>query len=120
MTPSVHPEVLAFCHFPDFQLPPTLTPIATFREVEGLTAIVPTSQAQALGIDYQFKSRMITLSVHSALDAVGFLAQITTALAAHNIACNAVSAYHHDHLFIPEDRLGDTMKALDSLTGSVI
>jgi uncharacterized protein len=116
MTPSVHPEIFAFCHFSDFQLPSTLTPIATFREVEGLTAVVPMGQAQALGIDYQFESRMVTLTVHSSLDAVGFLAHITTGLATQGISCNVVSAYHHDHLFFQKNRLSDALRVLDSLT----
>ena len=44
---------------------------------------------------------MITLTVHSSLEAVGFLAVITRKLAQHSISVNAVSAYHHDHLFVP-------------------
>jgi len=116
MTPLVHPEVFAFCHFSDFQLPPTLAPIATFREAEGLTAITPISQARALGVDYQFESRMVTLTVYSALDAVGFLARITTALATQGICCNVVSGYHHDHLFFPSNLLSDALQVLESLT----
>jgi hypothetical protein len=118
MKPSVHPEVFAFCCFPDGQLPPGLTPVGTFWEVEGLTAIVPLSQAQSLGIDHQFVSRMITLTVHSALDAVGFLARITAALAVQNISCNVVSAYHHDHLFVPESRLNDSLQVLEALASN--
>ena len=43
----------------------------------------------------------ITLTVNSDLDAVGFLAVISRALATANISCNVVSAVHHDHLFVP-------------------
>ncbi len=115
MTPSVHPEVFVFCCFADGQLPAGLTPVCTFHEAEGLTAIVPLHQAQALSLDSQFESRMVTLTVHSALDAVGFLARISTALAAQGIACNVVSAFHHDHLFVPRDRLDDALGALNRL-----
>lgn len=59
---------------------------------------------------------MVTLTVHSALDAVGFLARISTALAAQGIACNVVSAFHHDHLFVPRDRLEAAMQVLDRLS----
>lgn len=113
VAPVVHPEVFVYCCFPDFQLPASLTPVASFREVEGLTAIVPLSQAQALGIHSQFESRMISLTVQSALDAVGFLARITAALAAQGIPCNVVSAYYHDHLFVPMDRLEATLQVLN-------
>lgn len=118
MTPSVHPEAFVFCCFPDGQLPPALTPVATFHETEGLTAIVPLRQAQALGLVFQFESRMVTLTIQSALDAVGFLARISAALATRGIACNVVSAFHHDHLFVPTDRLDDALRALDSLSRS--
>lgn len=112
MSPSVHPEVFVFCCFADGQLPPALTPVCTFHETEGLTAIVPLREAQALGLAFQFESRMLTLTVHSALDAVGFLARISAALAAQGIAYNVVSAFHHDHLFVPRDRLDDALWAL--------
>ncbi len=115
MTPEVHPEAFTFCCFPDRQLPPGMTPVGTFHEAEGLTAIVPLRQAQALGLPHQFECRMVTLTVHSALDAVGFLARISAALAAQGIACNVVSAFRHDHLFVPKDRLEDAMQALQHL-----
>lgn len=116
MNPVLHPGTFAFCCFADSRLPPDLTPVGTFGEEEGLTAIVPLEQAQALGIDYQFESRMVTLTVHSALDAVGFLARITAALAEADIPCNVVSAYCHDHLFVPAPRLGDALKVLEDLS----
>jgi hypothetical protein len=115
MTPSVHPEVFVFCCFADGQPPAGLTPVCTFHEAEGLTAIVPLHQAKALGLAHQFESRMVTLTVHSALDAVGFMARISAALAAQGIACNVVSAFHHDHLFVPRDRLDDALNAMDDL-----
>ncbi|NCT96191.1 MAG: ACT domain-containing protein [Comamonadaceae bacterium] len=118
MTPSVHPEVFVFCCFSNGRLPEALSPVGSFLEPEGLTAIVPLRQAQALGLAFQFESRMVTLTIHSALDAVGFLARISAALAAQGIACNVVSAFHHDHLFVPRDRLDDALQALDELSRS--
>ncbi|MCM3563837.1 MAG: ACT domain-containing protein [Hydrogenophaga sp.] len=115
MTPEVHPEVFTYCSFPDHQLSPGLTPVGTFHEAEGLTAIVPLQQAKVLGLPHQFECRMVTVTVHSALDAVGFLARISAALAAVGVACNVVSAFHHDQLFVREDRLDDAMQALKRL-----
>jgi len=43
---------------------------------------------------------------------VGFLAAITTMLAAKDISVNAVSAYFHDHIFVPYERREDAMECL--------
>ncbi|HUI76634.1 MAG TPA: ACT domain-containing protein [Bryobacteraceae bacterium] len=48
-------------------------------------------------------------------DAVGLLARITAQLAEHGISVNAVSAYYHDHLFIPEDRAEEAVGLLKEL-----
>ena len=50
----------------------------------------------------------------SSLDAVGFLAVITSALAKAGIGVNPVSAYFHDHLFVAE---ADAEEALAVLQG---
>lgn len=55
---------------------------------------------------------MITLNVHSALDAIGFLAAVASLLATAEISVNAVSAYYHDHLFVPLERADDAMRLL--------
>jgi hypothetical protein len=83
--------------------------LMVFREDEGATVIVPQSSA-----DDDAAWAQITLRVHSSLEAVGMMAAIATALAERGVPCNAVSAYHHDHLFVPW-ALRDT--ALDALHG---
>ena len=60
---------------------------------------------------------MITLNVHSALDAVGFLAAVVSLLASAGISVNAVSAYHHDHLFVPVARADEAMRLLRKRSG---
>ena len=95
--------------------PDGLTPRMSFAEAEGTTLVLPLDQAQKAGITYEYPCRMITLEIHSALAAVGFLARITTALAAHGISVNPVSAFFHDHLFVPEDRADDAMGILREL-----
>ena len=82
----------------------TIRPLLTFREQEGITLVMRREEAERAGMRYQFASRLITLTVHSALDAVGFLAAVTARLAEAGISVNAVSAFHHDHLFVPERR----------------
>jgi uncharacterized protein len=115
MTPSIADGVFVYCTLSEFRLPQGVEPICTFRETEGLTAIVSKSQADAAGMPYVFPCRLITLAVHSSLDAVGFLACITDRLASAGIACNAVAAFHHDHLFVPEARAEETLQLLRSL-----
>lgn len=115
MTPSMVEGVFVYCSFSDFRLPQGLEPICTFREEEGLTAIVSKTQAEASGVPYTFPCRLITLAVHSSLDAVGFLACITDRLAREGIACNAVAGFHHDHLFVPEARASETLEVLNGL-----
>ena len=116
MAPVVHPDVFVFCSFPGGVLPEGLKPICTFQEAEGLTAILPRAQAQAAGLEFQFESALITLSVHSSLAAVGFLARVCAALAALGIPCNAVSGFYHDHLFVPTQRLDEATAALKRLS----
>jgi len=58
---------------------------------------------------------MITLNIHSSLEAVGFLAAITTRLASAGMGVNPVSAFYHDHLFVPADRADEAMALLTQL-----
>ena len=115
MTPTLADGVFVYCSFSDFRLPSGLDPICTFRESEGLTAIVGKQAADKAGVPYTFPCRLITLAVHSSLDAVGFLACITGRLAQAGIACNAVAGFHHDHLFVPELRVTESLDVLSSL-----
>jgi uncharacterized protein len=117
MKPEMRPGIFVFCTIPpDQSIPAALTPLLTFREQEGTTLVIPREEAEAAGLSYAFSSRLISLTVHSALDAVGFLAAITARLAAAGISVNAVSAFHHDHLFIPADRADDAMAVLQELS----
>jgi hypothetical protein len=84
------------------------TSILMFREPEGVTIISPATPDDE-GLPAW---AMITLSIHSSLEAVGFLAAITTSLAAIEIPVNAVSAYYHDHIFVPHERREDALECL--------
>ena len=86
-----------------------------FRERQGETLILLEGEAKGAGLPSAFRSRMITLNIHSSLDAVGFLAAITTRLAATGVGVNPVSGCFHDHLFMPEDRAGEAMSILEAL-----
>jgi len=119
MRPELQPGVFIFATVPDgTAIPPSLTPLMIFRETEGITLILTREAAEAAGLAVTFRCRMITLAVHSSLEAVGFLATITQALADAGIAVNPVSAFHHDHLFVPEDRAEEALIILERLAGN--
>lgn len=119
MKPELQAGIFVFCTIaPNARIPAALNPLLTFREQEGTTLVILLEEAEAAGLRYAFPSRLITLTVHSALDAVGFLAAITARLAETGIWMNAVSAFHHDHLFVPADRADDAMAALQTLSGA--
>ena len=116
MSPSAGPEVYVFLSIGSGEpIPDGMVPIMLFREAEGLTLIVPRDQAEAAGQTGSFPSRMITLTVASALESVGFLAAITARLAEAGIPVNPVSAFHHDHLFVPEARSDEAMASLRAM-----
>ncbi|PSN13634.1 transporter [filamentous cyanobacterium CCT1] len=93
-----------------------LEPIGLFHEEEGLTVILPRAQAEAVGLPCDAIFAMITLTVHSSLEAVGFLAAIATQLASHGISVNPVSAFYHDHLFVPVAQAEIAMALLHELS----
>ena len=119
MKPELCPGSFVFCTIPpNDSIPATVSPLLTFREQEGTTLVILREEAEAAGLRYAFASRLITLTAHSSLDAVGFLAAITARLAAAGISVNAVSAFHHDHLFVPADRADEAMAVLQDMSGT--
>ncbi|MBR1173120.1 ACT domain-containing protein [Bradyrhizobium sp. KB893862 SZCCT0404] len=117
MNPEMMDGTFVFCVLaPGVNIPATINPMLTFREREGITLVMLREEAEAAGLSHAFASRLITLTVHSALDAVGFLAAITARLAGAGISVNAVSAFHHDHLFVPVDRADEAMAILHEIS----
>ena len=62
--------------------------------------ILERQQAERLGLGFDYVAAWITLTVHSALDAVGLTAAFASALGDAGISCNVVAGYYHDHLFV--------------------
>lgn len=100
----------------------TTNPIAAddiemlFREAEGWTLILSAAHAETLGLEANFPCRKITLNVHSSLDAVGFLAAVTTRLAREvQVGVNPVSGFYHDHLFVPVGKEEQVMEVLKKI-----
>ncbi|WFP63829.1 ACT domain-containing protein [Mesorhizobium sp. WSM4904] len=116
MTPQLLPDVHVFATLaPGVAVPDGLHPVMSFREREGLTLIVTEDAAKSAGLAGTFRCRMITLNIHSSLQAVGFLAAITARLAAAGMGVNPVSAFYHDHLFVPAERAQEALAILAKL-----
>jgi uncharacterized protein len=89
-----------------------LNPLASFKESEGLTLIVPVEDAEKANIAYESKFKQIILTVHSSLNAVGLTAAIAMKLASHGISANVVAAYYHDHIFVQSENADKALMAL--------
>ena len=109
MQPVLHPDEFVFCTSPN---PPVPEAVCVFREHEGITLICRREDAERHGLACTFPCRMITLDVHSSLEAVGFLAEIASVLARRGIGVNVVSAYYHDHLFVAAPEAERALAAL--------
>lgn len=117
MQPVMHDEVFVFATVPtDFDWL-SMNPVMVFKESEGVTLILNQAVSEAAGINVEFPCRMITLNIHSSLDAVGFLARITTTLAGLDMGVNPVSGFYHDHLFVPAEKAAEALDALVAMSG---
>jgi hypothetical protein len=116
MEPELHPDVFVFATLSPANFKALQPEIwGWFREPEGITLILKKNAAETASLDYTYPSRLITLRVQSSLEAIGFLAVITERLAAAGISVNAISAYYHDHLFVPVDRAEQTLEILHTI-----
>ncbi len=88
--------------------------VMAFQEREGLSQIVPADTDTAADNRWIW----LELSVFSDLNAVGFLAQVADALTKASIPCNAVAAFHHDHIFVPYAKADKALEALNALSES--
>ncbi len=111
--PALHPEPYVFVTVPE---PPTdLEPFAFIRENEGVTLVVTRGQADQAGLPYQYLAARVTLTIGSALSAVGLTAAVSCVLASAGISCNVIAGFHHDHLFVDWDRGADAATLLRQL-----
>lgn len=125
MSPTLHHETFVFAHVPaesDVDLANVLKLFSTlpvqmlFREAEGWTVILPETVAKDVKLQCIFPCKRVTLNVHSSLEAVGFLAAVTARLTELNVGVNPVSAYFHDHLFIPVGKEEAVIEVLRKMT----
>ena len=120
LVPVLHPSTFVFATFPpSTQIPTSLISSAqmVFRESEGTTLIITQESAEAAkasssSFEYAFPCRMVTLDVHSSLEAVGFIAFVANKLKDLGMGVNPVSGFYHDHCFVPVGREQEAMGCL--------
>lgn len=93
--------------------------VCIFREREGLSVVFEEIAKDEM-MQYSEKGAqgpfaLISLDVTSDLYAIGFLAEITGALAKEKIPVNAISAYFHDHVLVPYEKKDAAMACLKKL-----
>ncbi len=119
MSPRARPGAFAFVSVADPGELSGLDVVATVAESEGLSAVVPQTDADRVGLDYDFVAGWITLEVQSSLTAIGLTAAVSTRLTEAAISCNVIAGRHHDHLLVPIDQLAAAVAALEALAAGV-
>lgn len=118
LQPQLNPGQYVFCCVAADRDCSDLQPLASMREDEGLSLVLPREQADAHSLAYDYVAAWITLRVHSSLAAVGLTASFSTALAHAGISCNVIAGVHHDHLFVPLERAEKVLSTLRALAAA--
>ncbi|RRR76542.1 MAG: ACT domain-containing protein [Candidatus Viridilinea halotolerans] len=115
LEPQVQSGIFVFTSVPPgTSIAPTAI-VASIREPEGMTLILPEAEAQQAGLPILARCAWITLTVASDLYAVGLTAAVATALTHVGISCNIVAGAYHDHLFVPVEAAPRALVALHAL-----
>jgi len=113
MSPELMPDEYVFCsvkgEYGDLN---ELSPLASYREAEGLTLVITKKAAVANKLNFESVFKGITLTIHSSLDAVGLTAAVSTKLAEKGISANVIAAYYHDHIFVQAEKAALALEAL--------
>ena len=112
LTPELHDGVYCFVSVPLGTPHDFLPSVATMREPEGITLVLPESDAVRGRFEILFRAAWISLSTPSELTMVGLTAAVARVLADEGIACNVIAGAHHDHLFVPAAQGEQALAAL--------
>jgi hypothetical protein len=115
MTPVRQPGTYVFCTIPSLEELDLREIVSFFKEQEGVTVILPQATADQLQLAYSYEAAWLTLTVHSALEAVGLTAAFSRALADAQISCNVVAGYYHDHIFVAVQDADRALQVLQQL-----
>ena len=116
MTPQLNAGDYVFVTLKDVSIIDRKHTICEFKEQEGTTLVISKEQADEHNLSYDYIASWITLKVHSSLDAVGLTAAFATAFAKHNMSCNVIAGYYHDHIFVDKKDSDKAIKVLVELS----
>ena len=114
LNPQLNEGKYVFACVEDVEVVSRSSTVLEFQEKEGTTVILLQDEADRLGLSYSYVAAWITMKTPTALDAIGITATFARLLADHNISCNVVAGYHHDHIFVPYDARQQAIEVLNS------
>ena len=81
-----------------------------------MSLVITREVAEEADIVFDCTFRLISLRVHSSLEAVGLTAAIAGKLASKGISANVIAAFHHDHILVPTRQAEDALAALKEIS----
>lgn len=115
MNPILNEGEFVFCTLIDWKHIPREITICEFKEKEGLTIVLKKQDADQFKLPYHYIASWITLKIHSSLEAYGLTAAFSTELAKHEISCNVIAGYFHDHIFVDKKNGKRAIKILKAM-----
>ena len=115
MSPYLHAGNYVFVTVADSSSIDRKDCICELKEQEGSTIVLAQEKADVLQLPYSYVASWITLTIHSSLEAVGLTAAFSTALAEHNISCNVMAGYYHDHIFVDKNNAQKAIEVLNNM-----
>lgn len=116
MRPHLQPQSYVFVSVSNSTVFDMDKVFARVNEPEGVTLILTKQQAIEWQLEYVSEFSLITLQIHSSLDAVGLTAAFSTALANHGISANVIAGFYHDHILVAKKDANKAIDVLEKLT----